>query len=177
MTTETLFDDRRPLLDLPAPIERPTRVVRPADEQWDRLSREVFERDGLVCQRCLRICKTGPGATSGKATCDHVIPLSMGGWTDPVNLQTLCFRCNQHKGERVVDYRADAALRVALEIERDIRDPQPTGLRRGGIMKGAEKLAVTMTVRVTETEAAALRARYGSNVAALRAGIDRLLYT
>lgn len=173
--TDTLFDDSRPLLELPAPAQRLPRVVRPPDDEWEKVSALVFERDGLVCQRCLRICKTGKNATSGKATCDHVIPLSRGGWTDPLNLQTLCFRCNRHKGERVVDYRADPALRLGLELEREIRDPQP-GMSRGGIMKGSEKLAVTMTVRVTETEAAALRARYGTNVAALRAGLDRLLY-
>jgi hypothetical protein len=110
------------------------------------------------------------------ATCDHVVPLSLGGWDDPVNLQTLCLRCNEFKGQRIIDYRGDVALRVALELDRDTRR-LVAGMPRGGIVKGAEKLSVVMTARVTETEAEALRARYGTNSAALRAALDRLLYT
>jgi hypothetical protein len=173
---DTLFEmDRKPLLEIPAPrVELARR--RPDPAGWGEVTSAVFERDGWVCQRCLRVCRRDTKATPRMATCDHVVPLSLGGWDDPVNLQTLCLRCNQFKGERVIDYRGDVALRVALELARDERD-LVAGMPRGGILKGSEKLSEVLTVRATETEAEALRARYGSNAAALRAALDRLLYT
>ena len=176
MEQDTLFEMQpTPLLPIPAPrVDLPRR--RPDPPGWDKVITAVFDRDGWVCQRCLRVCRRDGKTTPRMATCDHVVPLSLGGWDDPVNLQTLCLRCNVFKGERVIDYRGDVALRVALELARDERE-LGVGMPRGGILKGSEKLSQVLTVRATETEAAALRKRYGSNAAALRAALDRLLYT
>ena len=176
MEQQTLFDvERKPMLEIPPPrVELARR--RPDPPGWGEVTSAVFERDGWVCQRCLRVCRRDGKVTPRMATCDHVVPVSMGGWDDPVNLQTLCLRCNQFKGQRIIDYRGDVALRVALEQARDERE-LVAGMPRGGIRKGSEKLSVVMTARVTETEAEALRARYGTNAAALRAALDRLLYT
>jgi hypothetical protein len=176
MEQDTLFEiARTPLLEIPAP-RTPLPRRRPDPPGWGEVTAAVFDRDGWVCQRCFRICRRDGKATPRMATCDHVVPLSMGGWDDPVNLQTLCLRCNEVKGQRIIDYRGDVALRVALELERDTRD-LVMGMPRGGIAKGSEKLSEIMTARVTETEAEALLARYGTKSAALRAALDRLLYT
>ena len=176
MEQDTLFEmERTPLLPIPAPrVELPRRRPEPAG--WGEVTAAVFERDGWVCQRCLRICRKDGKTTPRMATCDHVVPLSMGGWDDPVNLQTLCLRCNQFKGQRTIDYRGDVALRVALELARDERD-LVVGQPHGGVRKGSERLSEVLTVRATITETEALRARYGTNAAALRAALDRLLYT
>lgn len=173
---DTLFDmARAPMLEIPPPrTDLPRR--RPDPPGWENLTAGIFERDGWVCQRCLRVCRKDGKVTPRMATCDHVVPISMGGWDDPVNLQTLCLRCNEFKGQRIIDYRGDVALRVALELERDTRE-LVIGMPRGGILKGSEKLSEVMTARVTKTEAEALRARYGTNSAALRAALDRLLYS
>lgn len=36
---------------------------------------------------------------------DHVVPLSLGGENNVLNLQPLCLRCNMKKGARIVDFR------------------------------------------------------------------------
>jgi hypothetical protein len=173
---DVLFDmERTPLLEIPEPRPQLSRR-RPDPPGWGEVTAAVFDRDGWVCQRCFRLCRRDGKVTPRMATCDHVVPLALGGWDDPVNLQTLCLRCNQFKGERIIDYRGDVALRVALELARDERE-LVAGMPRGGIAKGSEKLSEVMTARVTETEAAALLGRYGTKSAALRAALDRLLYT
>jgi len=182
MDNQTLFELDQPaagLLPLPPspPIRRrvPPRTLAPA------VKAAVLERDGWICQACSILCAPTKSkhATRGRwATVDHVIPLSRGGWDDPINLQTLCAACNEDKGEQIIDYRADVSLRLALDLEREKRGLIPDEMRhsRGGPTKGAEKLSVVLTCRVTETEAQALRARYGTGTYAARAGVDRLLY-
>jgi len=52
----------------------------------------VFERDAYRCVKC----------TSYKNLCiDHVYPLSLGGSNEPENLQTLCWKCNSKKSNKV----------------------------------------------------------------------------
>ncbi len=179
---DTLFEIETgaPLLPLPpAPVVR--RRVPPRSPEWPAIKRVVLERDGWECQRCGILCSPTKSklATRGRwATVDHIVPRSRGGWDDPVNLQTLCYSCNEIKGEKIVDYRADVALRLALDLELEERELIPDELRamRGSTPRRAERLSVVLTCRVTETEAAALEARYGSRTAAARAGVDRLLY-
>jgi 5-methylcytosine-specific restriction endonuclease McrA len=61
-----------------------------------RLSRkEVFRRDGFICQYC--------GTSSKELTIDHVIPRHLGGehiWT---NVVTACSLCNHRKGGRTLE--------------------------------------------------------------------------
>jgi len=56
----------------------------------------IYNRDGNICLRC---------GTPDNLTIDHVIPLSKQGRNHKYNLQTLCYDCNQDKGDNIVDYR------------------------------------------------------------------------
>lgn len=69
----------------------PTR--RPSIPSWMRS--EVIARDGLTCQLCYGEVDTND------IHLDHVLPFSMGGATDPSNLQVAHSRCNMSKGARV----------------------------------------------------------------------------
>ncbi|HJB68761.1 MAG TPA: HNH endonuclease [Candidatus Fournierella excrementigallinarum] len=33
---------------------------------------------------------------------DHIIPVSKGGRTEEDNLQTLCWKCNRSKGDKII---------------------------------------------------------------------------
>ncbi|MBM3262039.1 MAG: HNH endonuclease [candidate division Zixibacteria bacterium] len=66
------------------------------------LSRKnVLKRDGHQCQYC--------GTTKGPLTVDHVIPRNRGGEDSWENLVCACQKCNNHKGDRSLEY-ADMAL-------------------------------------------------------------------
>jgi hypothetical protein len=54
---------------------------------WERIRREILERDGGVCTYC------GEPANS----VDHVVPSSRGGTNDPDNLKAACMDCNRRK--------------------------------------------------------------------------------
>lgn len=41
-------------------------------------------------------------------TIDHVIPIALGGNSDPANIQPLCLDCNRKKSNRHIDYRTAA---------------------------------------------------------------------
>lgn len=70
-------------------------------EQWEDLKKEYN-------YTCLRCKKSEPEI---KLTIDHVIPLSLGGNNDILNIQPLCGACNSSKNATTVDYRATAAGR------------------------------------------------------------------
>jgi hypothetical protein len=55
----------------------------------------IMERDGFRCRRC------GNGPEDARLVVDHVTPISAGGTSAPVNLQTLCEPCNQGKADRL----------------------------------------------------------------------------
>ena len=57
---------------------------------------KIIEFYGKRCLKC--------GSTK-RITIDHVIPLSVGGWHDPINIQPLCHSCNSGKRHRIADYR------------------------------------------------------------------------
>lgn len=64
-----------------------------SSEDWKR----ILEFYGNKCLKC--------GSTE-KITLDHVIPLTLGGWHDPSNIQPLCLSCNSGKQNRsCADYR------------------------------------------------------------------------
>jgi 5-methylcytosine-specific restriction protein A len=70
---------------------RGTAAQRGYGAAWQRVSRQILERDGYVCQLCGR-----PGAT----TADHVISKANGGSDDPSNLVAAHRLCNSRKGSR-----------------------------------------------------------------------------
>jgi 5-methylcytosine-specific restriction endonuclease McrA len=54
----------------------------------------ILERDGNLCLKC--------GATED-LTVDHIVPVILGGLTNPDNLRTLCRACNSSKGSKLED--------------------------------------------------------------------------
>ena len=69
---------------------------------------EILERDGFKCQICgkfltscrdsLRFAKHGCGLYH----IDHIVPVSKGGYTVEDNLQTLCWKCNRAKSDKII---------------------------------------------------------------------------
>tara|TARA_B100000282_G_C31727707_1_gene489307 strand:- start:1114 stop:1623 length:510 start_codon:yes stop_codon:yes gene_type:complete len=58
--------------------------------------KNIYERDGFVCQYCK--CEYH----AGKLTLDHVVPKSLGGKKSWTNLVTSCKKCNQKKGNKLL---------------------------------------------------------------------------
>ena len=54
--------------------------------------RFVFQRDGGQCQKC---------GSRELLQFDHVIPVALGGSSEPENLQLLCATCNREKSDRL----------------------------------------------------------------------------
>ena len=78
-------------LRAPSVIKLQYRIERPRPRI--RLSRrEVFARDGHVCQYC--------GQRSGQLTLDHILPRHRGGEHSWSNLVAACSACNHRKGGR-----------------------------------------------------------------------------
>ena len=62
---------------------------------WQRLKQFVFDRDGFTCRYC--------GAVNVLLECDHVVPVSRGGNSDPSNLAASCVPCNRSKGDKLLE--------------------------------------------------------------------------
>lgn len=56
----------------------------------------IYERDGWKCKCC---------GTEKDLTLDHIIPKFRGGHNGESNLQTLCKRCNNIKGHKVLSIK------------------------------------------------------------------------
>lgn len=67
-------------------------ISRPSIPGWAAIRAMVFDRDNHTCQYC--------GAIEGPMQCDHVIPFSRGGTSDPENLVTACRSCNCRKKDK-----------------------------------------------------------------------------
>lgn len=68
--------------------------------------KNILDRDNWTCQYCN--CKvhdksTGNWNTPNKAHIDHIIPLTEGGNSEPLNLQVLCRTCNLSKSNKMID--------------------------------------------------------------------------
>jgi 5-methylcytosine-specific restriction endonuclease McrA len=73
--------------------------VRPGWKPYT--DREIFERDGWVCQICYELVDREARRTHRDgATIDHTIPLSRGGADSPENVVTAHWHCNRDKGNR-----------------------------------------------------------------------------
>lgn len=69
-------------------------------EAFDR--REIFERDGWVCQICeLPIVPTVQWPDPGSASLDHVVPISRGGLHSRANAQAAHLHCNVVKSDKI----------------------------------------------------------------------------
>ena len=63
------------------------------------LREEILERDDYTCQNCGISIKDEPNLL---LEIDHIIPVSKGGMTTEDNLQTLCWRCNRSKSNKLI---------------------------------------------------------------------------
>lgn len=59
---------------------------------WQKLAEWVRQRDGHLCQECLRNGRV----TAGRPV-DHIVAKAKGGTDDPSNLETLCHECHSRK--------------------------------------------------------------------------------
>lgn len=63
-----------------------------------KLRQRIKERDGFICKQCGASVQKEPNLL---LEIDHIIPISKGGLTTEDNLQTLCWRCNRKKGNKI----------------------------------------------------------------------------
>lgn len=64
----------------------------------NELREKIKRRDNYTCCRCGNSIWREPNLL---LEVDHIIPVSKGGETEPDNLQTLCWRCNRQKSDKV----------------------------------------------------------------------------
>ncbi|WP_255585745.1 HNH endonuclease [Tsukamurella strandjordii] len=62
------------------------------------LRNSIKRRDNYTCQICSLSMATEPNLL---LEIDHIIPVSRGGVSTPENLQTLCWRCNRSKSNKM----------------------------------------------------------------------------
>lgn len=65
-----------------------------------KLREKIKERDDYTCKYCGASVHKEPNLL---LEIDHIIPISKGGQSTEDNLQTLCWRCNRHKGNKIVN--------------------------------------------------------------------------
>ncbi len=70
------------------------KIIKKRDPIDSKLRHECFKRDNYKCVECAK--------TKEKTTlhCDHIIPVSQGGFDELNNLQTLCQACNLAKSNK-----------------------------------------------------------------------------
>jgi 5-methylcytosine-specific restriction endonuclease McrA len=73
----------------------------------------VLDRDGHKCLRC---------GKKHNLTIDHIKPKCKGGTSEPKNLQTLCWFCNQSKKAFTLDYRTNSKTDKNITTLMDIRE-------------------------------------------------------
>lgn len=64
-----------------------------------KLRESIKERDHYTCCNCGNSTLTEPNLL---LEIDHIIPVSKGGLTEENNLQTLCWKCNRSKGNKIL---------------------------------------------------------------------------
>ncbi len=79
-------------------IKREKREVQRA-MMTPELREAIIRRDNWTCRMCGNSVFKEPNLL---LEVDHIIPLSKGGKTEPNNLQTLCWRCNRAKSDKIM---------------------------------------------------------------------------
>ncbi|MFK4113608.1 HNH endonuclease [Microbacterium sp. NPDC006705] len=64
-----------------------------------RLRAYIKDRDGWACKSCGASVRVEPNLL---LEVDHIVPVSRGGMTVEENLQTLCWRCNRSKSNKLI---------------------------------------------------------------------------
>lgn len=68
-----------------------------------RVRRAVMERDGFACRSC---------GSRRRLQVDHIMQVSVGGGSHPVNLRVLCSSCNGRRGNKDADRWTATALPI-----------------------------------------------------------------
>ena len=63
-----------------------------------KLREKIKQRDNYTCKKCALSSYDEPNLL---LEIDHIIPVSKGGTTTEENLQTLCWKCNRHKSNKI----------------------------------------------------------------------------
>ncbi len=97
-----------------APIHRPLSTVHPTcavnwgrgrgGSKWRTIRKNVFIRDGWLCQPCKRKDKITPIDLS-TGICGHIISVAAGGSDEMSNLETECRPCSEF--QRISDLRRE----------------------------------------------------------------------
>lgn len=64
-----------------------------------KLRQQIKERDNYTCRYCGNSTHKEPNLL---LEIDHIIPVAKGGYTEESNLQTLCWKCNRQKSDKIV---------------------------------------------------------------------------
>lgn len=64
-----------------------------------KLREEIKKRDNFTCQHCGVSLMSEPHLL---LEIDHIVPVSKGGMTEESNLQTLCWKCNRSKSNKLI---------------------------------------------------------------------------
>ena len=95
-------------LDLPIPsVIRLQKMIHRPRPRLKLTRREVFRRDGFVCQYC--------GKRTPDLTIDHILPRHLGGKHIWPNVVTACPACNHRKGGRTIEDAGMHLLRLPSE--------------------------------------------------------------
>lgn len=73
---------------------RGTRQERGYGAAWDRLRKQIMERDSGLCQSCRRA-----GLVVQAYAVDHKLSKAEGGTNDPANLEAICRPCHRTKSD------------------------------------------------------------------------------
>ena len=75
-----------------------------AKEQRTLMTKKLREfiknRDNFTCCSCGNSVQIEPNLL---LEIDHIIPVSKGGYTQEDNLQTLCWKCNRAKSDKIIE--------------------------------------------------------------------------
>ncbi|MBQ3000821.1 MAG: HNH endonuclease [Oscillospiraceae bacterium] len=64
-----------------------------------KLRNFIKERDNFTCCNCQNSTQAEPNLL---LEIDHIIPVAKGGCTTEDNLQTLCWKCNRAKSDKII---------------------------------------------------------------------------
>lgn len=74
-------------------------AIRERRKMTEAMRLSIIKRDNYTCAICGNSIYKEPNLLM---EVDHIIPISLGGKTEPNNLQTLCWRCNRTKRDHVL---------------------------------------------------------------------------
>ena len=88
--------------------QRQILAIIATDSTFERVAfrgQDAWQGSCIHCQR--RLLVAASGEPIGPATIEHIVARHRGGGDDPMNLALACARCNNQKGYRLDDRRAD----------------------------------------------------------------------